>query len=98
MVTKKGAEGFFALSDIELKDCMNEDKHKNLHETLRKDNTCYVLITCSKPSKDGNMDVEMTYEGETSLAAYLVEGAQSVLDQQLQVKNTATEGKIQRLL
>ncbi len=48
-----------------------------------KKNACYVLITCGEPNKDGKMDVEMTYEGDTLLAAYLLENAQSILDDEL---------------
>jgi len=42
----------------------------------KKNCSCYVLITCTEPSGDGDMEVEMTYEGEESLVAYLVENAQ----------------------
>lgn len=35
----------------------------------------YVLITCSKPSNEGDMEVEMTYEGNEDLIAYLIENA-----------------------
>lgn len=42
--------------------------------------SCYVLITCSEPSPDGNMDVEMKYEGDESLAAFLVENASQIFD------------------
>lgn len=38
--------------------------------------SCYVLITCTEPSKEGDMEVEMTYEGDESLVSYLVENAQ----------------------
>jgi hypothetical protein len=48
-----------------------------------KKNACYVLITCEEPTPDGRMHVEMTYEGDTVLAAYLLENAQSILDDQL---------------
>ena len=48
-----------------------------------KKNACYVLITCGEPTEDGRMHVEMTYEGDTLLAAYLLENAQSILDDQL---------------
>lgn len=44
---------------------------------------CYVLITCSEPSKDGNMEVEMNYEGDEMLAAFLLENAGQVFDQKL---------------
>jgi hypothetical protein len=45
-------------------------------------NACYVLITCSKPSKDGKMEVELTYDGDLDLASYLVHSAQGYLDDQ----------------
>ena len=57
----------------------------NLKKVLQKDNACYILITCGKPSKDGNMQVEMSYEGDAFLASYLIEGAQSVIDDDIQV-------------
>jgi hypothetical protein len=41
---------------------------------------CYVLITCSEPSPEGNMDVELNYEGDESLAAFLIENASQVFD------------------
>lgn len=53
-----------------------------LKEFLSENNACYVLITCGKPSEDGKMHVEMTYEGDTSLAAYLIESAQEIIDDQ----------------
>ncbi len=36
---------------------------------------CYVLITCGAPSESGQMQVEMTYEGDKVLASYLLESA-----------------------
>lgn len=47
---------------------------------LRDDQACYVLITCGKPSSDGKMSVEMTYEGDPVLASYLLENAQGFID------------------
>ena len=47
---------------------------------LREDQTCYVLITCGKPSADGKMAVEMTYEGDPTLASYLLENAQGFIE------------------
>lgn len=47
-----------------------------------KKHVCYVLITCDAPSEDGKMQVEMTYEGDATLAAYLLQGAQSFIDEQ----------------
>ncbi|HEY2811510.1 MAG TPA: hypothetical protein VGJ00_09015 [Rhabdochlamydiaceae bacterium] len=53
---------------------------KNVRKGLSEENACYVLITCGQPSDDGKMQVEMTYEGDASLAAYLIESAQGLLD------------------
>lgn len=55
-------------------------EHSDVHKALAKKNACYVLITCGEPSKDGKMEVEMTYEGDSSLAAYLIESAQSFIE------------------
>ena len=52
---------------------------EGLKDLLAQENECYVLITCKKPSKEGKMQVEMTYEGDASLAAYLIESAQNYL-------------------
>lgn len=49
-------------------------------QALSQENACYVLITCGQPSEDGKMQVEMIYEGDVSLAAYLIESAQGLLD------------------
>ena len=68
---RKLAERFFwprRKSTVEIKKALSEN------------NTCYVLITCSQASKDGKMEVEMTYSGDPILAAYLVESAQNIID------------------
>ncbi|HEY5235489.1 MAG TPA: hypothetical protein VIJ14_04875 [Rhabdochlamydiaceae bacterium] len=51
-----------------------------IKRALSENNTCYVLITCTEASKDGKMEVEMTYGGDPILAAYLVESAQNIID------------------
>lgn len=61
---------------------MKRSIQKSIRDTLIKKHVCYVLITCDAPSEDGEMQVEMTYEGDTALAAYLLQGAQSFIDQQ----------------
>jgi hypothetical protein len=53
---------------------------KNKIVNLKEDQACYVLITCGKPSADGKMSVEMTYEGDPTLASYLLENAQGFID------------------
>lgn len=60
---------------------MRKSSRMHLQEVLDKDPSCYVLITCGQPSEDGEMQVEMTYQGDASLAAYLLQGAQYYIDQ-----------------
>ncbi len=45
--------------------------------------TCYVLITCSEAGEQGEMKVAMEFEGDESLAAYLVNNASQVFEQKL---------------
>lgn len=62
-------------------------RKNSLRETkknLAKNHACYVLITCSDPAFDGTMDVEMSFDGDEALAAYLVESARGVFDERLQ--------------
>ena len=49
---------------------------------LSKDHSCYVLVTCNSPNEEGKMQVEMSYEGDPILAAYLLQGAQTFLEEQ----------------
>ncbi len=46
----------------------------------KQQNACYVLITCAEPCDEGKMEVELTYDGDIDLAAYLVESAYGILD------------------
>lgn len=51
---------------------------------LTEDKACYILITCGEPAADGKMSVEMTYEGDPTLASYLLENAQGFIDRDLE--------------
>jgi hypothetical protein len=59
---------------------MKKNVHKHF-KTVAKDYACYVLITCREQTDDGQMQVEMTYEGDAFLANYLLQGAQTVIDE-----------------
>ena len=48
-----------------------------LKEALSSEELSFVLITCTKPSKEGKMNVEMDYEGDRDLIAYLIKSAES---------------------
>ncbi len=63
---------------------MTHDPNRKIKTTLAKNHSCYVLITCDGPDNNGEMQVEMTYEGDPALASYLLQGAQNVIkDQEL---------------
>lgn len=56
---------------------------QDVKKILAKDNACYVLIACGEPTEDGKMHVEMTYEGDACLAAYLIESAQGFIHDEI---------------
>ncbi len=60
--------------------CKDRQSQMDLRKELAEKNACYVLITCGEPTEDGRMEVEMTYEGDASLAAYLIESAQGFIE------------------
>lgn len=62
---------------------MTRSLPKHVREILAKKHACYVLITCGEPTDDGQMQVEMSYEGDPALAAYLIEGAHSAIEAQV---------------
>lgn len=61
---------------------MNRSCRKDLKDVLDKNSACYVLITCGEPKENGDIEVEMTYQGDAVLASYLLQGAQSFMDQE----------------
>ncbi len=60
--------------------CNSNLSPQDLRNALAEKNACYVLITCGEPTEDGKMEVEMTFEGDASLAAYLLESAQGLIE------------------
>lgn len=57
-----------------------KERQKKMGEILGKDINCYVLITCSNPNRNGKMNVDLIYEGDRELAAYLIQSAQGSLE------------------
>lgn len=64
---------------------MDEETHlkEHLERTVAEgeNNACTILITCEKPSPGGKMQVEMSFNGDSDLAAMLIDNAQSLLEQ-----------------
>lgn len=61
---------------------MKRCSRKHLQEALDQNPSCYVLITCGEPTEDGQMQVKMTYKGDTTLASYLLRGAQYYIEKE----------------
>lgn len=59
---------------------LNDPRRLKLSRNLGSNLFCYVLITCQQPEVDGKMQVEMSYEGDKTLASYLVQTAAKVLE------------------
>ena len=55
-------------------------KMSNKKKSLADKHLSYVLITCTPPSAEGKMNVELEYEGDRDLIAYLMESAQGYFD------------------
>lgn len=60
-----------------------EYSFEQIKKALAQHHACYVLITCSAPSSDGNMDVAMSYEGDEALAAYLVHSTHQIFEERM---------------
>jgi hypothetical protein len=45
---------------------------------------CSIQITCTQAAGNGEMSVEMNYEGDTCLAAYLLEDATKVINERIE--------------
>lgn len=48
---------------------------------------CTIHITCHESSEDGKLNVEMNYEGDTYLAAYLLQDAMRYIDERIEEEN-----------
>jgi hypothetical protein len=67
---------------------------QTLQKALAKNPSCYVLITCTEPTEDGEMQVEMTYQGDAVLASYLLKGAQHFIEEQEELDVLPTINRI----
>jgi len=56
---------------------------EKIKKTLGQKHACYVLITCTEPTEQGHMEVEMSYDGDEMLAAFLIDNASQAFDEKL---------------
>lgn len=66
----------------------NEEILLKLKESFGSKWACCVLITCSEPEKNGKMEVEMNFEGDETLAAFLVENAAQVFEERCSIRES----------
>jgi hypothetical protein len=52
-----------------------------LQKDLGEGCACFVLITCTEPTADGKMQVELDFEGDEDLASFLIESATRVFEE-----------------
>ncbi len=60
---------------------MKNHIHEEIREKISDNTACYVLITCEEPSNSGEMNVELSYDGDPVLAEFLIQGAQNYFDE-----------------
>ncbi|MFA5250506.1 MAG: hypothetical protein WC371_03770 [Parachlamydiales bacterium] len=53
---------------------------KDLKDFLTRKYQAFVLVTCSEENDKGEMQVELSYDGDEDLVAYLLQGAAQVFD------------------
>ena len=69
---------------------MKGKNEKQIKDALAKNHSCYVLITCDEANAKGDMQVEMSYEGDADLAAYILQGAQNFIADEVEEESTQT--------
>ena len=62
----------------------DEDTHQKIEDLLK--NKSYVIITCSSPSDEGQMEVNMSHNGDDALVSYLLEMGRDVLAEKFAAK------------
>ena len=67
-----------------------EKDSKILIEQALEDHKCFVLLTCSSPSKKGKMKADINHKGDLYLTALLLEQAQNYIDEQIAIEEEKT--------
>lgn len=51
-----------------------------LKKILAEKQLSYVLITCTSPTNEGKMDIELDYQGDQDLLSYLIDSAKNIIE------------------
>ena len=60
---------------------MNRSTDEQIKKSLKKNHSCYVLITCDESSEEGVLEVNMSYECDPITAGFLLQSAQCYIDE-----------------
>ncbi len=63
---------------------MKRNVHTEVKKRLAGKHACYVLITCNSPSENGDMQIEMSYQGDATLASMMLSDAQSFINEEVE--------------
>lgn len=61
-----------------------EEVTQTYDESENDETVCEIKIRCLKPSSEGQMRVSLEYTGDSQLACYLIEHAQSIIEEEAQ--------------
>ncbi len=75
-------------SAIQAESELNEIQWDKIKKAVGEKCACFVLITCTHPGKDGKMEVAMNFEGDETLAAFLVDSAGEVFDERIKKRES----------
>lgn len=57
---------------------------ESIQESLHKNLSSCILITCEHPSNRGEMQVEFSYQGDPMLVSYLLQDAQRCIEEEIE--------------
>lgn len=66
----------------------NEEILTRIKQNLGLKWSCSVLITCTEPEENGKMEVEMHFDGDENLAAFLVDNASQVFEERFRLSES----------
>ncbi len=74
--------GFFSRKFVKLQVANGKIPDK-VTKVFRRKVIAYVMISCGEVNSKGEMEVEMTYEGDKYLVSYMLENARELMESKL---------------
>jgi hypothetical protein len=79
-VAKEKDKKAVAIENHQKREAAKEAALATLKKTLGDDYACFVLLTCTHPDPAGKMEVALDFEGDETLASFLIENAAQVAE------------------